>query len=332
MSAKTQRPLDTRTEKLVGKMHTYLEKQLDLSARQLRYAAERQIKYDRKISGAKIPAPKARKRIEIPPAVVFAKPDGKPKRGPIFSTHLPAYDAHPDLEILPLSCVTTYVPPPYPTGSPLDPVIVPGEPASAGVVAFAQAFPDIGELEVMAATYAGDPTATRSATEVFKTVAAHLIAVYPVPAYPGFDAVRISASVRSIGSSYILGPIFTPEPLTGYGIVSHHVRLSAYVASTDSFDTRRRAVHCRVAGPPPFGGFDSLNLREIDKTTSLSTSVSVNPWDIVVITVSAELVVGVSLDANLYVNGNFSSLNNPVQGDGRIRVPFVSVRYCQSAA
>ncbi len=329
MSPKTQRPLDTRTEKLVGKMHTYLEKQLDLSARQLRYAAERQIKYDRKISGAKKPAPKARKRIEIPPAVVFAKPDGKPKRGPIFSSHLPPHDAHPDLEIDPLACVTTYVPPPYPTGSPLDPVIVPGEPASAGTVAFAQAFPDIGEMEVMAVTYAGDPTATRTANEVFKTVAAHLITVYPVPAYPGFDTVRISGSVRSIGNSYILGPLVMPEPLTGYGIVSHHIRLSAYVASTDSFDTKLRPVRCRVAGPPPLGGFDSLNLREIDETNFLSTSVAVNPWDIVVVAVSAELMVGVSLDANLYVNGNFSALNNTVQGDGGVHVPFVSVRYCQ---
>lgn len=217
------------------------------------------------------------------------------------------------------ACQMLVVQPPYLAGNPKTPATQLG--TGAGAVFYAQADATAGRFGLLAVTYDGDPTAETDANATYRTAQAHLLTW-------GFWApingtMRVRADFIADGSSLVIARGFA-DPI-GYAYTQAQFQLSASLAHASKASDA--SGPCRVEGESPSIGYH-LGQQPVKEVVRSALELSVKAGELVFVTLTASVLVGVSKGSNLYATLNFSPLQNWYQKPGYVDVPTVWIEYC----
>jgi hypothetical protein len=217
------------------------------------------------------------------------------------------------------ACQILVVQPPYLTGHPTPPATQLG--TGAGAVSYAHADAAAGRFGLLAVTYDGDPTAETDANTTYRTAQAHLLTW-------GFWApingtMRARADFIADGSSLVIARGWA-DPV-GYAYTQAQFQLNASLAHASKATDPEGP--CRVEGDSPSIGY-KLGVQPVKENIRSGLELSVKAGELVFVTLTATVLVGVSKGSNLYATLNLSPLQNWYQKPGSVEVPTVWIEFC----
>jgi hypothetical protein len=222
-----------------------------------------------------------------------------------------------------MRCLKATFVPPYLAGSPRNTVA-----SRLGTMGFTETFPAEGRMEFLGATVVGDETASTDGGVVHRDVTAFLALGYFVWNVTDVNSkcVRLQVPVTLRGSTLMLA-IGEPK---GFAYVSARIDLAA-MPSIGATAHASAKLFDRFVGPPPNMNY-RLGTEPVDASVVLSLDVPTTaaPGQLasVLFSVTAQLLVGVSANSDLWAAGNFSSLSGPLFPGGTLTIPSVSIVCC----
>jgi hypothetical protein len=193
--------------------------------------------------------------------------------------------------------------------------------AGGVAVSYASASRTTGEIGLLAVTYSDDPSADNQGSMVYRAVGASML-VGVISAGMG-GTLRVGAEWPISGSSVIL-----PRDQTPTGLAYAALQFWLRATSTSGAETSEFfAGPCHVAGPPPYLSYNQLS-QSVSEVVSGRLSMPVGAGDQVLISLTAQVLVGVTKEANLYANVNYSPLQNWFQRAGSISASEIWAAIC----
>lgn len=321
----------------IAKMTGSLDKTARESHAKLRKVAHRELQYLERTLGAARLRVSEKKAVELPPSLIFSKPDAGSLSHPRTRHRKSQVSTPRSMADMPFQGCDNYYwifPRSY-GGVPAEPIST-FDPDDGSILSYGRATPRDGSMELLALTYRDDPDVVRFGS--FPDTASGV----PIRTYPdiltadgllskkvwadlhieGFEApsspqgrslVDIAASIHVYGNSGVLAP-------AGAALCQLIVRLVAFAGDGTPLANHSEVVHCHLTSPVSQSSL--FQMQDYRAWLAVSFETAERAW--VSAAVQAELTVGISPESNAVASGLFASWPRPgdeSSGNNYVDVP-----------